>query len=78
MKTVKSHDRRMDENGATRRFVDAWHRAGRGESFCELRFVLPDGRSAEVRRRIAEQVARLDPADEEAAMRWIEAVSRPE
>jgi hypothetical protein len=41
----------------------------------EIRLVVPDARSAEVRQRIAEQVASLDPADEEEAMRWIEAVS---
>ena len=41
----------------------------------ELRLVVPDARSAAVRRRIAEQVARLDPEDEEEALRWIEAVS---
>jgi hypothetical protein len=41
----------------------------------ELRLVVPDARSAAVRRRIAEQVARLDQEDEEEALRWIEAVS---
>ena len=41
----------------------------------ELRLVVPDARSAAVRRRIAEQVARLDLQDEEQAMAWIEAVS---
>ena len=41
----------------------------------ELRLVVPDARSAVVRRRIAEQVARLDQEDEEEALRWIEAVS---
>ena len=41
----------------------------------ELRLVVPDARSATVRRRIAEQVARLDREDEEEALRWIEAVS---
>ena len=41
----------------------------------ELRLVVPDARSATVRQRIAEQVARLDRDDEEAALRWIEAVS---
>jgi hypothetical protein len=41
----------------------------------ELRLVVPDARSKSVRRRIAEQVARLDWEDEEEAMRWIEAVS---
>jgi hypothetical protein len=41
----------------------------------ELRLVVPDARSTAVRRRIAEQVARLDREDEEEALRWIEAVS---
>jgi hypothetical protein len=41
----------------------------------ELRLVVPDARSATVRRRIAEQIARLDREDEEEALRWIEAVS---
>jgi uncharacterized membrane-anchored protein len=41
----------------------------------ELRLIVPDARSATVRRRIAEQVTRLDREDEEEAMRWIEAVS---
>jgi hypothetical protein len=41
----------------------------------ELRLIVPDARSAAVRRRIAEQVARLDREDEEEALRWIEAVS---
>jgi hypothetical protein len=37
--------------------------------------VVPDARSAAVRREIAEQTARLDPEDEGEAMAWIEAVS---
>lgn len=41
----------------------------------ELRLIVPDARSSAVRRRVARQVAALDPADEEAAMRWIESVS---
>ena len=41
----------------------------------ELRLVVPDARSAAVRREVAEQVARLDREDEEEAMAWIEAVS---
>jgi hypothetical protein len=41
----------------------------------ELRLVVPDARSAAVRREIAEQVARLNRDDEEEALRWIEAVS---
>lgn len=41
----------------------------------ELRLFVPDARSEAVRRRIAEQVARLNPDDEREAMEWIEAVS---
>jgi len=41
----------------------------------EVRLVVPDARSRSVRRRIAREVARLDAADERAALMWIEAVS---
>ena len=41
----------------------------------ELRLVVPDARSEEVRRRVAAAVARLDPDSERDALRWIEAVS---
>jgi hypothetical protein len=47
----------------------------RAKGLRELRLVVPDARSGEVRKRIAEQVARLDPEDELEAMKWIEAVS---
>ena len=47
----------------------------RSRGLRELRLVVPDARSAAVRRRIAEQVARLNREDEEEALRWIEAVS---
>jgi hypothetical protein len=47
----------------------------RSRGLRELRLLVPDARSAAVRREIAEQVARLDPANEEDAMAWIEAVS---
>jgi hypothetical protein len=47
----------------------------RARGLRELRLVVPDARSSAVRRRIAEQVARLDPEDEEEALAWIEAVS---
>lgn len=46
-----------------------------GQGLREIRLVIPDARSEVVRRRIAEQVARLDPEDEEEAMAWIEAIS---
>lgn len=41
----------------------------------ELRLIVPDARSSAVRRRVARAVARLDAADEDEAMRWIESVS---
>jgi hypothetical protein len=41
----------------------------------ELRIVVPDSRSASVRRRVAAQVARLIPSSEDEALSWIEAVS---
>jgi hypothetical protein len=47
----------------------------RSRGLRELRLVVPDARSAAVRREVAEQVARLNRAHEEDAMAWIEAVS---
>ena len=41
----------------------------------ELRLVVPDARSKEVRRRVAAQVAALSPQSEREALDWIEAVS---
>ena len=41
----------------------------------EVRLMLPDSRAAAIRHRVAQQVAKLDPAQENAASRWIEAVS---
>ena len=41
----------------------------------EVRMTLPDARLRQVRERIADTVARLDPAAEDEALRWIEAVS---
>jgi hypothetical protein len=41
----------------------------------EICLIIPDAREPEFRRRIAEEVARLNPEDEEEAIRWIEAVS---
>jgi Antitoxin MazE-like len=41
----------------------------------ELRLVVPDARSPAVRKRVAAEVARLDPKHEEEALRWIEAIS---
>ena len=41
----------------------------------ELRLVLPDARSAAVRRRVAAEVHGLSHAAEDDALGWIEAVS---
>lgn len=41
----------------------------------ELRLIVPDARSKTVRRRVAEQVARLRAESERDALAWIEAVS---
>jgi hypothetical protein len=47
----------------------------RAQGMRELRLIVPDARSPVVRRRIARQVAKLDPGAEREAMHWIEAVS---
>jgi len=41
----------------------------------ELRLVVADARSPAVRRRVAREVARLDPERERDALQWIESVS---
>jgi hypothetical protein len=50
-------------------------RRRRAKGLREVRLIVPNDRSEAVRRRVAAAVARLDPADEEEALRWIEAVS---
>lgn len=47
----------------------------RARGLRELRLVLADPRSRAVRRRIAKQVAGLDPDRERDALKWIESVS---
>jgi len=47
----------------------------RARGLRELRLVVADPRSRAVRRRVAKQVAALDPDRENDALRWIEAVS---
>jgi hypothetical protein len=47
----------------------------RGQGLRELRLVVPDARSQAVRKRIAAQVANLNPDSERDALLWIEAVS---
>ena len=41
----------------------------------EVRMILPDARSNDVRARVADSVARLDRRHESEALRWAEAVS---
>lgn len=41
----------------------------------EVRLMVPDARSASVRRRVAAEVARLNPKDERDVLAWIESVS---
>lgn len=41
----------------------------------EIRLTVPDARRCEVRSRVADAVARLDPAGEAEALAWIETVS---
>jgi hypothetical protein len=48
----------------------------RARGLCEFRLVVADPRSRAVRRRrVAKQVAGLDPDHERDALKWIEAVS---
>jgi hypothetical protein len=48
----------------------------RASGLRELQLVVLDARSEEVRKRVARQVASLDPDDERQAMKWIEAVAK--
>lgn len=47
----------------------------RARDLRDLRLIVPDARSKSVRRRVAREVAGLDPSRELEAMRWIEGVS---
>lgn len=47
----------------------------RTQGLREVRLVVADSRSRAVRRRVAKQVAALDPDRERDALTWIEAVS---
>lgn len=47
----------------------------RARGLRELRLIVADPRSRAVRRRVAKQVARLDPDSERDALEWIESVS---
>ncbi|WP_339605532.1 antitoxin MazE-like protein [Bosea sp. CCNWYY174] len=50
-------------------------RRRREQNLREVRLLVPDARSPAVRARIVRQVARLDLAAEDDALRWIESVS---
>jgi hypothetical protein len=50
-------------------------RRRRARGLRELRLIVADPRSRAVRRRVARQVAGLDPDRERDALRWIESVS---
>ena len=47
----------------------------RSQGLRELRILVPDSRLPLVRRRVADQIARLVPSHEAEALSWIEAVS---
>jgi hypothetical protein len=47
----------------------------RAKGLRELRLVVPDARSEEVRRQVAAEAAQMNPEAELEAMKWIEAVS---
>jgi len=47
----------------------------RSRGLREVRLIVADARSRAVRRRVAREVARLDPGRERDALQWIEAVS---
>src|SRR5271166_1420682 len=47
----------------------------RARGLRELRLIVPDARSRAVRRRVAKQVAGLDPDRERDALQWSESVS---
>ncbi len=47
----------------------------RAQGLRELRIIVPDARDPEFRRRVAEEVARLNPQAEREAITWIESVS---
>lgn len=47
----------------------------RARGLRELRLVVADPRSRAVRRRVAKQVAALDPDRERDALKWIESAS---
>jgi Protein of unknown function (DUF3018) len=55
--------------------MKAMRKRRRQQGLREIRLVVPDARLPSVRKRVAAEVARLDPRHEEEALRWIESVS---
>jgi hypothetical protein len=55
--------------------MKAMRQRRRSRGLRDVRLSVPDARTALVRSRIAKQVAALDPATEDDALAWIEAVS---
>jgi hypothetical protein len=55
--------------------MKAMRQRRRAQGLRELRLVVADARSRAVRRRVAREVAGLDPDRERDALRWTEAVS---
>jgi hypothetical protein len=60
---------------ATAERMRAMRERRRQGGYREVRLSAPDARSEAVRRRVAEQLARLRPESEADALSWIEAVS---
>lgn len=60
---------------ATAERMKAMRDRRRGLGLREVRLIVPDARLKQVKSRIAQQTAALDPASEREALRWIESVS---
>jgi hypothetical protein len=66
--------RERSKDGAPAERMKMMRQRRRARGLRELRLVVADARSR-VRRRVAKQVARLDPDRERHALHWIESVS---
>lgn len=55
--------------------MKAMRQRRRARGLREVRLVMADARSRAVRRRVAKQIAGLDPERERDALQWIESVS---
>ena len=63
----------MSASPAKRMRAVRLRRRAQGER--EVRMILPDARSNDVRARVADSVARLDRRHESEALRWAETIS---